>query len=285
LIFKLRLLTVLTAFAVPICVPIFSNATAQDSQVLLPEQSAAKAKQIMQQAIEALGGKAYLSVHDVTCTGNLSQFDHSGELSGFEKFIDYSEPPSKDRTENLPKRNEIDVFNGDEGWNLDRGGVSPEPASVIAQHQDEVSKSINNILRSRMNDPNMDISYGGPDIVELKQVDWVQLIDPQNRTIRIAFDRASHLPIQETIQSRDPRLHIETTEVEYYSSYYDAGGIQTPKQVERDRNNMKIFQVFFDKCEYNTGLPDSLFTKESLDEHWQKMPGRDKYHAKGKKQD
>lgn len=257
-------------------------ANAQDSPVLLPDQSAAKAKQIMQQAIDALGGKAFLDVHDVTCTGNLSQFDHAGQLSGFEKFIDYSEPPSKDRTENLPQRNEIDVFNGDQGWNLDRGGVSPEPATLIVQHQDDVAKSLNNILRRRMNEPDMDISYAGQDIVELKQVDWVQLIDPQDRTIRIAFDRTTHLPIQKTVTSRDPRLHMETTEVEYYSNYYDAGGVQTPKQIERDRNNMKVYQVFFDKCEYNTGLQDSLFTKQSLDERWEKMPGKEKYHGKNK---
>jgi hypothetical protein len=29
--------------------------------------------------------------------------------------------------------------------------------------------------------------------------------------------------------------------------------------------------VFFDKCEYNTNLSDSLFTKESLDERWAKV--------------
>lgn len=261
------------------------RANAQDSQVLLPEQSTAKAKQIMQQAIDALGGKAFLDVRDVTCTGNLSQFDHAGQLSGFEKFIDYSKPPSKDRTENLPQRNEIDVFNGDQGWNLDRGGVSSEPASLIAQHQDDVAKSLNNILRHRINDPDMDIRYAGQDIVELKQVDWVQLMDPQDRTIRIAFDRATHLPVQKIVESRDPRLHVNTTEVEYYSLYYDANGVQTPKQIARERNNMKVYQVFFDKCEYNTGLQDSLFTKQALDERWEKMPGKEKYRDKNKKDD
>ncbi|HKV47500.1 MAG TPA: hypothetical protein VJN69_05370 [Candidatus Acidoferrales bacterium] len=258
-------------------------AGAQDSQVLLPEQSAAKAKQIMQQAIDALGGKAFLDVRDVTCTGNLSQFDHAGQLSGFEKFIDYSMPPSKDRTENLPKRNEIDIFNGDEGWNLDRGGVSPEPAALVAQHKDDVAKSLNNILRNRINEPDMDISYAGPDIVDLKQVDWVRLMDPQDRTIRIAFDRMTHLPVQKIVESRDPRLHANTTEVEYYSLYYDADGVKTPKQIARERNNMKIYQVFFDKCQYNTGLQDSLFAKQSLDERWEKLPN--KYRDKKKKKD
>lgn len=280
---KLRQLLIFAALLTgTLCLAPTRRVNAQDSQVLLPEQSTAKAKQIMQQAIDALGGKTFLNVHDVTCTGNLTQFDHSGQLSGFEKFIDYSQPPSKDRTENLPKRNEIDVFNGDRGWNLDRGGVSPEPASVIAQHQDDVEKSLNNILRNRMNESDMDISYAGQDIVDLKQVDWVQLMDPQDRTIRIAFDRTTHLPVQKIVESRDPRLHVNMTEVEYYSLYYDADGVQTPKQISRERNDIKVYQVFFDKCEYNTGLQDSLFTKQSLDERWAKMPNKDKYHGKNK---
>lgn len=266
-----------------ICYAPARSAGAQDSEVLLPDQSAAKAKQIIRQAIAALGGPAYLNVHDVTCTGNLGQFDHSGQLSGFEKFVDYSEPPSKDRTENLPQHNEIQIFNGDEGWTLDRGGVSDEPATLVAEFQGNLKKNLNNILRHRINEPDMDISYAGPDIVELKQVDWVQLIDSDDRTIRIAFNQATHLPIQETVQTRDPQFHAPMTEVDYFSLYYDENGIQTPKQIMRERNGMKTYQVFFDKCEYNTGLEDSFFTKQSLDERWAKMPNHEKYHDKNKK--
>jgi hypothetical protein len=259
------------------------RANAQDSEVLMPEQSAAKAKQIMQQAVEALGGAAYLNVRDVTCSGNLGQFDHAGQLTGFEKFIEYSEPPSKERTENLPQRNEINVFNGNEGWNLDRGGVSEEPATQVIQFQEDVRKDLDNILKHRINEPGMEIRYGGQDVVDLKQVDWIQLIDSDDRTIRIAFDRATHLPVQKVVQSRDPKFRTTTNEVEYYSLYYAIGGVQTPKQITRERNNMKVYQVFFDKCEYNTGLQDSMFTKQSLDDRWAKMPGREKYHDKNKK--
>ena len=266
-----------------ICYAPVRSAGAQDSEVLLPDQSAAKAKQIIQQAVQALGGPAYLNVHDVTCTGNLGQFDHSGQLSGFEKFVDYSEPPSKDRTENLPQHNEIQIFNGDQGWALDRGGVSDESPVLVAQFQGDLKKSLNNILRRRINEPDMDISYAGPDIVELKQVEWVQLIDSDNRTIRIAFDQSTHLPIQETVQTRDPQFNVPVTEVDYFSEYYDVQGIQTPKQITRERNGMKVYQVFFDKCEYNTGIEDSFFTKQSLDERWAKMPNHEKYHDKNKK--
>src|ERR1700691_1606607 len=129
------------------CLAASPRALAQDDTVLLPEQSAAKARAILEQAINALGGPTYLNVHDVTCIGRLSQFGHSGELNGYEHFVDYAKPPEKDRTENLPKRNLIDVFNGGKGWVLDRGGVSDAPESTLAKVADDQMKDIDNILR------------------------------------------------------------------------------------------------------------------------------------------
>jgi hypothetical protein len=257
-----------------------TSASAQDDQFLMPDQSTAKAKQILEQAVEALGGGAYLNVHDVTCTGRIGQFDHAGEVTGFGKFIDYTQPPAKDRQENLPKRNIIQVFNGDKGWDLDRGGVSDAPKSDIVDFQDEVLKDIDNILRRRSHEPGMIMRYGGPDVVDLKQADWVEMVDSDNRTIRIAFASNTHLPIRKTVESRDARTQRKTEEVEYYSNYHPIDGVQTPFQITRERNQIKIFQVFFDKCDYNTSLSDALFTKESLDQRWAQIPQKDKVRDK-----
>ncbi|MDE3111048.1 MAG: hypothetical protein KGL02_14060, partial [Acidobacteriota bacterium] len=136
-------------------VSVAPGAEAQDGQVLMPDQSAAKAKQILQAAVDALGGQTYLNVHDVTRTGTLGQFDHSGAVTGFERFIDYSIPPDKERLENLPKRNIIQVYNGKKGCVLDRGGVSESPASDLAEVQEDNLKDIDNILRHRIHEPGM----------------------------------------------------------------------------------------------------------------------------------
>lgn len=248
----------------------------------MPEQSAAKAKQILQEAIEALGGSTYLNVHDVTCTGRLGQFDHAGELTGFGTFIDYAVPPDKERQENLPKRNIIEVYNGNKGWDLDRGGVSEAPQVDLVDFVEGNKKDLDNILRHRIHEPDMVFRYGGPDIVDLKQVDWVELVDADNRTIRIAFATATHLPIRKVVDTRDARTRMKSEEIEYYSNYHPLGGIQTPFQLTRERNGIKIFQVFFDKCEYNTNLADSLFTRESLEERWAKVGKKEKDNKKDK---
>lgn len=258
------------------CLAGATSAAAQDDQFLMPEQSAAKARQILDQAVEALGGNAYLNVHDVTCTGRLGQFDHAGEVTGFGKFIDYSQPPFKERQENLPKKNIIQVYNGDKGWDLDRGGVSDAPKADVTDFKEEVQKDLDYILRQRSHEPGMVLRYAGPDVVDLKQAEWVEMVDSDNRTIRIAFADNTHLPIRKTVETRDPRMQRKTEEVEYYSNYHPIDGVQTPFQITRERNQIKIFQVFFDKCEYNTSVSDALFTKESLDQRWAQIPNRDK---------
>jgi hypothetical protein len=124
--------------------------------------------------------------------------------------------------------------------------------------------------------------YAGADVVDLHQSDWVELVDSDNRTIRIAFDQASHLPLRKIIELRDPETSLKTEEIEYYSNFHPLDGIQTPFQITRERNRIKIYQVFFEGCQYNTGLADSFFTRESLDERWAKIgkKGKDKKNDK-----
>jgi hypothetical protein len=268
-----------------ICFPGAPRVGAQDSQFLMPEQSAAKAKQLLQQAIEALGGSAYLNVRDATCTGRLGQFDHAGNLTGFGAFVDYTQPPYRDREENLPKRNIIQVFNGDKGWTLDRGGVADAPEADLADFQETIKKDIDNMLRHRIHEPGMIFRYGGRDIVDLKQADWIELVDADNRTVRIAFASDTHLPIRKTVETRDPRTQMKSSEIEYYSNYHPIGGVQTAFQITRERNGIKILQVFFDRCDYNTNLSDSLFTKASLEERWAKVGKKEKDKDTDKKKD
>ena len=259
----------------------WSAAAAQNDEILLPDQSAAKAKQLIEQSIDALGGPAYLGMRDVTCTGKLSGFDHSGALTGYETFIDYEQPPFKERQENLPKRNIISVFNDDKGWELDRGGVSDAPVADLQENAEGVKKDIFNILKNRIHENDMTFRYAGPDILDGWEVDWVELIDSDNRTIRIAISQRTHLPVRKTIDVRDPKTRTKMLEVEYYSNYHPLQGIETPFQITRERNQVKIFQAFFDKCEYNNGLADSLFTKESLEDRWAQV-GKKEKNKKGK---
>lgn len=253
-------------------------ARAQDGEVLLPEQSAAKAKALLQGMIEALGGSAYLSVKDSTCKGRLGSFGHSGALSGYDVFLDLAKLPDKDRQEMSKKRNIIYVTNGNQGWVLDRGGVSEEPADQIADNERELQLDLDYILRYRLNETGMIFRYVGPDVVDLKEADWVEIDDPQGHEIQIAVAKLTHLPIQKKVAMRDPITHMRTEEIDYYSNFQKVDSVMMYFQQTRFRNGMKVFQVFYDPdgCRFNTGLQDSLFTKESLEERWAQLDKRGK---------
>jgi len=266
-----------------VCLGAPARLAAQNPDDMMPAQSEAKAKQILEEAVGAMGGAAYLNVRDVTCTGRAGTFGHSGDLNGFGHFIDYEMLPDKERQENLPKRNLIDIYNGDKGWTLDRGGITEKSSAEVAKNQGDQAFDIDYILRHRLNEKGMIIRYGGPDVVELKEADWVELVDPQNRTIRIAFARNTHLPIQEHVEIRDPETETRTEYRLYFSNYHPIDGIETAFQIARERNGIKVFQVFLDKCEYNTGLTADFFTRAALEERWSKV-GKKEMKKEAKKE-
>lgn len=252
-----------------------SAACAQQG-VLSPSQSAAKAKQIIQQAIRALGGQAYLSVREQTCQGQVALFGNHNQLNNYQKIYDYNLFPDKERTEYSSKRNIIDVYNGKQGWTLDRGGVSAMPAASIADFQAGLHRDINILFRFHLNQPGLEFQYDGPDVVDLKQVDWVEVTDPQNRTTKIAISQMTHLPVRAVYISRDPVTHGETEETEYFSNYQDVQGVQTPFQDTRTRNGNKIFQFFVTSCQYNASLAPDFFSRQSLEKRWAELGGKKK---------
>ena len=59
------------SFAVAILVFCVIAVRAQDPRDLMPAASAAKAKELIAQTIEALGGQVYLNARDLDCKGRL----------------------------------------------------------------------------------------------------------------------------------------------------------------------------------------------------------------------
>lgn len=272
-----------TGFAVVLFLGASASVRAQDSQVLMPEQSAAKAKELIQGMIQALGGTAYLSAKDETCAGRAAQFGHSGALNDYDVFEEFSKFPDKDREEFSKKHNIVQVFNGNQGWELDRGGVTDAPPDSIADNQRETELDLDHILRNRLNEPGMIFRYDGPDTVDLQEAEWVELDDSQGREIRIAIAKLTHLPLRKEVAMRDPQTHMRAEEVDYYSNFHPVDGIQIPFQVTHIRNGLKVYQVFYQNCKFNTGLDDSMFTKESLDQRWAQVGKKGKKSKESKK--
>lgn len=252
-----------------------SAGRAQNPDELMPAASAAKAKAILQQAIDGLGGAAYLNVHNSDCTGRLAQFQHSGEIGGYIAAHEYREMPDKFRMEYDPKAIIVNIYAGDKGWSLDRSGVSEVPAEDIADYQEQLRMQMGNVLRNRLSDSGLFFRYGGRDVVDLKEADWVEIGD-QGRTLRIAVGRNDHLPLRSVLMARDPKTGEKTERSTYYTTYHPIDGIQTPFRESRFLNGRQVYQVFWESCAYNVDLPANLFTRASLDERFGQERGKKK---------
>jgi hypothetical protein len=251
-------------------------ASGQDPNVLMPDASAAKAKAILQEAIEGLGGAAYLNMHHSDCTGRFAQFQHSGEIGGYIEIREYREMPDKNRVEYDPKATIIDLYAGDKGWSLDRSGVDEIPAADMADYQEQLKMQMGYILRNRLSDASLYFRYGGSDVVDLKEADWVE-IGAQGRTLRIAVGRDDHLPLRAVLQQRDPKTGEQNERSTYYASYHLIDGIQTPFRESRFLNGRQVYQVFWESCSYNVNLPPDFFTRASLEQRFnQEQHGKNK---------
>ena len=258
-----------------------SRASAQNPDTMLPEASAAKAREVLAQLVDALGGDSYTEIHDRQCDGRRANFGHSGELIGYIDFKDYWLYPDKHRIDYSKKGNIIDSYSGNEGWTLDRSGVSEEPATSVSDFQDAVKRNVDNILRYSLKDKNFNLRYGGPDLVDMKEVEWVEFSDPEaDLTQRLAIERISHLLARSVITTIDRTYNQRTSETTIYTNYQRLGGVMTPLQITRERDGRRFYQAFYATCTYNTGLTPSFFGKAALEKRFAEVgdkKDKDKY--------
>lgn len=245
---------------------------AQNPDTIPAEESAARSKTILQQMIAALGGAAYLNLHDSECTGRIAQFgQYTGELNADLPMHEIRMPPDKLRREAGKKLNIIDVYNGNQGWSLDKGGVEDGNAVAIANFQASLKMSFDVLVRSRLAEPGLYFHYGGEDVADLRQVDWVQLEDTDQHTYKIAVEKSTHLPVRFVIITRNPRTNDPVEDVTRYSNWHMQDGIETAFQVSRERDGKRVSQIFYDGCKYNSGVTADFFTREALVKRWAEM--------------
>jgi hypothetical protein len=258
---------------------------AQNPDTLLPEQSTAKGKQILQQLIDGLGGPTYLDIKDSDCEGRLARFGHNGEMTGYTNFKDFWRYPDSNRTEYSKKGVIINVYSGEKGWTLDKGGVSELSAASVADFQDQAKRDIHNLLRHRLNEPGMVIRYGGEDIADLRPVNIVDLTDAEGHNFRLAVDKTTRLLVRSVISTADKSNESRDVETNIYTNFQLMDGVRTAMQIAQDRNGRRSSQVFFTTCKYNTNLSPDLFSKSSLEQRFQKVGSRKSKEEKKKEKE
>jgi len=263
-----------------------SKASAQNPDTLMPEQSAAKAKQILSDLVNARGGAGYTEAVEGECHGTRAQFGHNGAVMGYVGFADYRRYPDKERLEYSAKSHNlksilntvmgvdgldwshagviIALYNGDHGWTLDRSGVTELPVTSISEFQEQMKRNIDNVLKVRLKEPGWTYRFGGSDTVDLKEVEWVELTDSEERKFRLAVDRNTRLLVRSIVTTNNEETRERDDDTTIYTNYQLKDTVWTPMQVTKDHNDRRAAQFFYDSCRYNPGLPSDYFDRSSL---------------------
>jgi hypothetical protein len=231
----------------------------------LPCQDEETVRKLFEDAIQAMGGDAYLNVTDMVSDGQYFAFSREGEPSGLIKFKDFTKLPDKSRFELGNKKKELDitVFNlaANEGWILE-GQKETRNATPdeMKDFKNAVKHSIDCIFRFRFKDPQNKIFYLGAGEGLDVTFEVAKIVDAENDEVTVYFDRITKLPAK--IEFRDVNNKgIRRRVINEFSQWHMIQGINTPLRIDTSVNGRRSSQQFVLKLNYNNNLPDSFFSK------------------------
>ena len=224
------------------------------------QESVRRAKAILDQAIQALGGDAYLNWKTQNSEGRSYSFHHGEPNSVGTLFWRFKEFPDKDRLELSKKRDVIEVFNGDKGYEITYKGVrNMDEKDELAPYLRRRHYSLDWVLRDWLHQPGIALFYDGQTVAAQKETDEVMIMNAKNEAVTLNFDINTHLPVKKSFVWRDPVDKQRNVEEEIYDNYRLIQGIQTPFDVTRVFNGDMAFQSFLTSASYNQPLEASLF--------------------------
>jgi hypothetical protein len=239
---------------------------------LLAQSRQQQGKQVIDGALEALGGERFLTMKDRIETGRAYSF-YRAELSGrshariYTRYLTRPEPHRADffglrerQSFGKDKEESAILFTEIEGWSITFRGARPIGTEVEQRFRNSTRRNIFYILRQRLGEPGMLIEFDGNDIVENVPVQIVTITDAENLAVKVYFHTSTKLPVRQEWVRRDQKTRERFQELTRFSKYRDVSGVQWPFQIQRDRDGEKIFEMFADAVQINQDLTDDMFT-------------------------
>ena len=234
------------------------------SSIPVDQENVRKAKGVLDQGIQALGGEAYLNWKDMTAEGRGYSFHHGEPNSLGTVFWRFKKFPDKERVELTKKRDVIEIYNGDKGYEITYKGVrNQDEKDELAPYLRRRHYSLDLVLRQWLNQPGIALFYEGQTVAAQKETDQVTVMNSKNEAVTLNFDINSHLPVKKSFVWRDPIDKQRNVEEEIYDNYRLTQGIMTPYDVTRTFNGDMASQSFLTNATYNQNLSDTMFDPQA----------------------
>ena len=227
------------------------------------QQNATKAKTLLDQAVQALGGQAFLDIQDMSQTGRTYSFHHGETTSTGVLFWRFVRFPDKERIEVTKQRDVAYVYNGDHAYEVTYKGTAAQDVKVVADYLRRRSHSLEWVLRRWLKEPGVALFYDGAAVAADKPADQVSIMNAHDDSVTLYLDTTTHLPIKKSFTWRDPADNLRNTEEEVYDAYRPTQGIMTPYSITRYYNGDMSNQRFLNTVTYNNNLSDSMFAAKT----------------------
>jgi hypothetical protein len=239
--------------------------------------NAHKARALLDQAIQALGGQPYLTYQNKAEQGRYYPLFHGRTSSVGIPYNYYVQYPDKDRFEvihlqayhffifdvgNVQLKDKSDIViihNGLKGYETTYKGTAEQDPEDLANYLRRRQHSLDWVFRKWCHDPGVALFSDGVAVVDAKATDQVSLLNNQNDAVTVYLDQNTHLPIKTRFSWRDPTDKQKNIEEEIYDLYKPVDGIMTPHSVTRNFNGEMSMQRFINTVRYNLQLPESTF--------------------------
>lgn len=218
-----------------------------------------KARQVVQQAISALGGPAYLHFRGRRGQGHLFTFNLRGQLANpGTVFWSYYRYPDAERIELTKHRNVIYIYNGRHGWNVNFRGVTPLGPSVMRRFRQAQAHSLDAILRKWAENPRTLMLYHGANLATARPVEKVSFYAAGGLSATVSFSVQTHLPLEVSWRTHNPYTGGFSRKSVTFGNYQPFDGIETPLVVESYEGAIPRQEEYFTSIHYGP-LPAKLF--------------------------
>jgi hypothetical protein len=222
-----------------------------------------KADKIIQRAIAAMGGSAYLNVRSSTGRGLYTLYREG--VSGIpSSFIDYIVYPDKERTEFRQGGSKIIQTNtGETGWLYDGAArtIKDQTPAQVADFKQNMRTTVDSLLRGNWRKEGAKVTYVGRREAGLaRRNEAVRVVYPDGFTVDFEFGAQDGMPVK-VVYKRTNSEGEEVTEEDRLAQFVNTGGVNSPFIIDHYISNVQSSRINYQSIEFNTTIADTLFAR------------------------
>lgn len=231
---------------------------AQQDTSTLPPRIDARAQELLDRTIRALGGPAFLRVKTLVTRGRAFAISNESTVGLF-PFQSYVQYPDKRRFSYGKAPQVILINTSDSAWEMDRYGLISQPPEQAERWKIGNRYSLVNLLRLRIHEPGVLIQAGGVDFVDNIPTIGLELTETGGAHVTLDLDRRSSLPLRIRYKVLNPKTGEWDEAMDVYGDYRNFQGIMTPMHVTRYLNGDRVSEIFCNSAHYDDDIPASYF--------------------------